>query len=74
MRVSAGFYVRSLAHDLGRVLGMGATLEALRRTRAGSFGLQDAVTTEVLATAAPATLAGRMIPLSRCFPNCPSWR
>ena len=46
MRVSAGFYVRSLAHDLGRALGMGATLEALRRTRAGDFGLDDAVTVE----------------------------
>jgi len=72
MRVSAGFYVRSLAHDLGRVLGMGATLEALRRTRAGSFGLQHAVTTEVLATAAPATLAARMIPLSQLLPELPS--
>jgi len=69
---SPGTYVRSLAHDLGRVLGMGATLEALRRTRAGSFGLQHAVTTEVLATAAPATLAGRMIPLSQLLPELPS--
>ena len=43
MACSAGFYVRSLAHDLGQALGMGATLEALRRTRAGAFGLEDAV-------------------------------
>jgi tRNA pseudouridine55 synthase len=40
---SAGFYVRSLAHDLGRSLGTGAHLEALRRTRSGTFSLRDAV-------------------------------
>ena len=39
----AGFYVRSLAHDLGQVLGCGAHLEALRRTRVGRFRLEDAV-------------------------------
>ena len=35
LRVSAGFYVRSLAHDLGRQLGTGAHLGALRRVRVG---------------------------------------
>jgi tRNA pseudouridine55 synthase len=32
---SAGFYVRSLAHDLGERLGVGAHLAGLRRTRTG---------------------------------------
>ena len=41
---SAGFYVRSLAHDIGQVLGCGAHLEALRRTRVGRFVVQDALT------------------------------
>ncbi len=40
---SAGFYVRSLAHDLGEALGTGAFLAALTRTRAGAFGLDRAV-------------------------------
>lgn len=40
---SAGFYVRSLAHDLGDALGTGALLAALTRTRAGAFGLDGAV-------------------------------
>jgi tRNA pseudouridine55 synthase len=40
---SAGFYVRSLAHDLGARLGIGAHLVALRRTRSGDFGLDAAV-------------------------------
>ena len=39
---SAGFYVRSLAHDLGDRLGTGAHLAALRRTRSGDFTLADA--------------------------------
>ena len=41
---SAGFYIRSLAHDLGERLGIGAHLTALRRTRTGEFGLDRAMT------------------------------
>lgn len=40
--VSPGTYIRSLAHDLGRELGVGAHLSALRRTRAGEFAIADA--------------------------------
>lgn len=39
---SAGTYVRSLAADLGAALGGGAHLRALRRTRIGSFGVDEA--------------------------------
>jgi len=42
MSVSAGGYVRSVAHELGQDLGCGAHLSSLRRTRAGAFGLEDA--------------------------------
>jgi tRNA pseudouridine55 synthase len=45
---SAGFYVRSLAHDLGVRLGTGAHLAALRRTRSGDFTLQDSVALDAL--------------------------
>jgi tRNA pseudouridine55 synthase len=41
---SAGFYVRSLAHDIGQALGCGAHLETLRRTRVGRFRVDDALT------------------------------
>jgi len=44
MRVSAGGYVRSVAHELGELAGCGAHLASLRRTRAGVFSLDDAVT------------------------------
>jgi tRNA pseudouridine55 synthase len=40
---SAGTYVRSLVHDLGRELGCGAHLTALRRTRSGDFLIESAV-------------------------------
>jgi tRNA pseudouridine55 synthase len=42
VRCSAGTYVRSLADDLGRLLGGGAHLRNLRRTAVGSFGESEA--------------------------------
>jgi tRNA pseudouridine55 synthase len=45
---SSGTYVRSLAADLGRALGGGAHLRALRRTAVGGFTLADAVALEAL--------------------------
>ncbi|WP_041318208.1 tRNA pseudouridine(55) synthase TruB [Mycolicibacter sinensis] len=45
---SAGTYIRALARDLGDELGVGGHLTALRRTRAGSFGLDQARTLEEL--------------------------
>lgn len=41
---SKGTYIRSLAHDLGKLLGCGAYLSALVRTRIGEFRLDDAHT------------------------------
>ena len=40
---SSGTYVRSLANDLGEILGCGAYLVGLRRTKSGRFSLRDAV-------------------------------
>jgi tRNA pseudouridine55 synthase len=47
---SSGTYVRALARDLGRALGTGGHLTALRRTRVGPFTLADAVTLDELAS------------------------
>jgi tRNA pseudouridine55 synthase len=44
VRCSPGTYVRALGRDLGERLGVGAHLSALRRTRSGGFGLEQAVT------------------------------
>ena len=44
----AGTYIRSLAHDLGAVLGVGAHLAGLRREASGGFTLAEAVALEAL--------------------------
>jgi tRNA pseudouridine55 synthase len=63
IRISSGGYVRSVAHDLGKVLGCGAHLARLRRIAAGPFALSQALTLEeVCAQAAAGTL-------DRCLPH-----
>lgn len=39
---SKGTYIRSVAHDMGQLLGCGAYLSALRRTRVGEYKVEDA--------------------------------
>ena len=60
MQVGAGFYVRSLAHDLGDVLECGALLTALRRTRSGEFALDSSRLARGRAPGA-ARIAGRAV-------------
>jgi tRNA pseudouridine55 synthase len=67
---SAGFYVRSLAHELGVRLGVGACLAALRRTRSGQFDAHDAVTFELLSRD-PAVARSKMAPLQALLPHFP---
>jgi len=45
---SKGTYIRALARDLGKALGNGGHLSALRRTRVGDFSLEDAITIDQL--------------------------
>lgn len=46
---SSGTYIRALARDVGQTLGIGGHLTALRRTRVGRFGLDEARTLDTLA-------------------------
>ena len=75
---SAGFYVRSFAHELGRMLGCGACLEALRRTRSGEFTLDAAVPFEWLAAAPEARdlqlsrLQSAMVAPAALLPDIPA--
>ena len=71
MVTTPGFYVRSLAHDLGQVLGCGAYLESLRRLRAGAFDLSSAVPLEA-AEQDPAGAIARMVPLEQLLPEIPA--
>ncbi len=56
---TSGTYIRALARDLGAGLGVGGHLTALRRTRVGPFGLEQAKTLEQLAEA----FDGAVVPL-----------
>jgi len=71
VRCAAGFYVRSLAHDLGTRLGLGAHLIALRRTRSGDYTLDDAMPLDG-AERHPEEAARRVIPLAQMLPGLPS--
>jgi tRNA pseudouridine55 synthase len=45
---SSGTYVRTLAHDLGAAVGVGAALESLRRLRSEPFGIEQALPLDTL--------------------------
>lgn len=59
---SKGTYVRVLAEDIGRVLGCGAHLSALRRTRAGRLSVDDAVTLSDLESMSLDARRARLLP------------
>ena len=56
-----GTYIRSLAHDLGQVLGCGATLIELTRTRSGRFTIQEAISLDAFADAVAEGDAARYV-------------
>ncbi len=69
---SAGTYVRSLANDLGERLSTGAHLAALRRTQAGPFGLEQAVTMAKLQTALDdGSWTEHVLPAAEALPDLP---
>jgi tRNA pseudouridine55 synthase len=45
---SKGTYIRSLAHDFGKVLQSGAYIQSLRRTRIGTYSIEDAISIQEL--------------------------
>lgn len=68
---SKGFFVRSLANDIGAALGCGAHLAALRRTKSGSFTLAQSIT---LAMALDEGLAveRRLVPAANALSELPA--
>ncbi|MCO6509656.1 MAG: hypothetical protein J5I65_02590 [Aridibacter famidurans] len=67
---SAGTYVRTLAEDIGRRVGIGCHLAELRRTRAGRFSLESARTLEDLAEHDPSVI--QLLPMSDAVAQLPS--
>ena len=74
MSVSAGGYVRSVAHELGQLAGCGAHLSALRRTQAGPFTLAQSTTVDELKSLAaiPAQIESRLPHPRTLLPEMPS--
>jgi tRNA pseudouridine55 synthase len=72
-RVSSGTYVRSLAHDLGQLLGMGAHLASLRRTQVAEFAIEQSHTLdEIGQTASQGRGEELLVHLRRVLPEIPS--
>jgi len=65
---SSGTYVRTLAADLGKALGVGAHLKALRRTSIGPYRIEDALGSGELEAAAQ-TLKEKILPLRYALPQ-----
>jgi tRNA pseudouridine55 synthase len=73
VRCSAGTYIRSIAHDLGTMLGCGGILSALRRTASGDFSIGQARTLDQLQDLAnQENLATAVVPASELLPEFPS--
>jgi tRNA pseudouridine55 synthase len=71
LAVTAGFYVRSLARDLGERLGCGAHLADLRRTHSGIFDVSTATPLEEAERLGP-EMATRLIPPAEALPELPA--
>lgn len=69
---SAGYYVRAMAQEIGRRLGCGAHLEALRRTRVGGFDVEDAVALDLLEREPREAAGARILPMEALVPSLPA--
>jgi len=73
VRCSPGTYIRSIAHDAGRMLGCGGHIETLVRTASGPFGLENAFTLERLQGLKNAgRLADAVLPMAGLLPGFPT--
>jgi tRNA pseudouridine55 synthase len=71
--VSKGTYIRSLARDIARALGTVGHVSYLRRTRAGPFAIEQAISLDFLQTAAKARqLDGAVVPLQAALDDIPA--
>jgi len=69
VRCSSGTYIRSLAADLGRILGPGGHLSALRRIQSGGFHVDDALGSEEISREQGEILGQRTLSLREALPG-----
>ena len=73
VRCSKGTYVRTLCHDIGAALGCGGCMSSLRRTMAGRFPLDGALTmTQILDFAAQNDPQALLMPVDALFSQHPA--
>ena len=65
----AGTYVRTLCHDLGKRIGCGARMTALRRISSDKFNVAEAVTLDELSQMSPSTIKKILIPVRSAVPS-----
>ena len=70
VKCSKGTYIRTLCQDIGEALGCGGCMEALRRVRAGEYGIEDAVPLEQLLESE--TPEQYLRSLDTMFAHCPA--
>ena len=63
LRCSKGTYVRTICHDIGEALGVGAHLSKLRRTESGGYDVKDAIPLDKLLTMGQPDLLNVVVPL-----------
>ena len=71
MHVSAGGYVRSVAHELGQLAGCGAHLASLRRTQAGPFTLAQSITVDQLKSLSSSEIVAQLPHPRSLLPDLP---
>ena len=67
IRCSKGTYIRTLCHDIGKALGCGGVMTALRRTRVGGYDVQDAHTVAALSEMERDEAESLLLPLDSVF-------
>ena len=71
---SAGTYIRTLGSDIGKMLGCGAHLNALKRTASSGFTLDQAVSLHALKNPAPGHQPPPLISMADALPELPTCR
>jgi tRNA pseudouridine55 synthase len=69
LRCTKGTYVRTIAHDLGKKLGCGAHLSALRRITTDKFNLSEALTLDQIEALSLPEIEKRLIPVHQAAPS-----
>lgn len=71
---SSGTYIRTLCADIGRDLGCGGTMAALRRMSAGAFSIENCYTLEELEQLTETERLDRLLPIDKLFADLPAVR